>query len=205
MPFQRWLCPQKMWFLYISFIRHYSDSCPQDITYIECPVPTHREQKGWCHKQVPMLDPHSVLTYLVDEIGLEIKESELKKYWREARANGCPWAQDESQDRIPVKIFGDDCVYDDRQTKAYAIVMSLPLWRPKSARNSRFLLWVQKSSKFVGFEGVQPVLARLVWSLNYAYDNKLPKTGHRFVVTEIGGDWAWFRFFFSSLSGIGTA
>ena len=26
--------------------------------------------------------------------------------------------------------------------------------------------------------------------------NKLPKTGHRFVVTEIGGDWAWFRFFF---------
>ena len=163
---------------------------------MDCPIPSHRdESKAWKYQQVPMYDPHSVLAYLFDDIGLQIPDSEIRKYWREAALAGCPWALEEPGYRIPVKIFGDDCVYDDRKTKAYAIVMSLPLWRPKAARNSRFLLWSDRSSNFVGFEGMLPVLARIVWSLNLAYDTRLPKTGYRFAVTEIGGDWAWQRFF----------
>lgn len=164
---------------------------------MECPVPTHRESSKdtWKHKMIPMYDPHLVLSYLFDEVGLEIDEEQVRSYWQSAAERGCPWAQTEDFDRVPVKLFGDDCVYDERLTKAYAIVMSLPLWRPKAARNSRFLLWVQKSSEFVGFEGLQPVLARMVWSLNIAYDQRLPKSGRRFCVCEIGGDWAWNRFF----------
>ena len=163
---------------------------------MECPVPSGRESsKAWRFKQIPMYDPHSLLEYLFDEINLDIPTEEIRKYWQAASERGCPWALRESGDRIPVKIFGDDCVYDERLTKAYGIVLSLPLWRPKSARNSRFLLWAQKSSQFVGFEGLLPILARMVWSLNLAYDTNLPKTGHRFAVCEIGGDWAWNRFF----------
>ena len=143
-----------------------------------------------------MFDPHAMLEYLFDEIGLQISQADIGRYWQEAADRGCPWAATESgQMRIPVKIFGDDCVYDERQTKAYAIYMSLPLWRPKSARNSRFLIWTQKSSQFVGIEGLQPVLARMVWSFNLLYHTGLEKSGHRFCVCEIGGDWSWNRFF----------
>ena len=145
---------------------------------------------------VGMYDPHKMLEYLFDDCGLEIQEQTVRDYWDNALARGCPWAQGETlHEMIPVKLFGDDCVYDERLTKAYAIVMSLPLWRPKAARNSRFLLWAQKSSEFTGFEGLQPVLARMAWSFNVAFTDQLPKSGHRFVVTEVGGDWAWNRFF----------
>lgn len=167
----------------------------QEFTYVDCPVPTNRENKIWQHQQVPMYDPHALLEYLFDDVGLELDMGEVRRYWAEASARGCPWAQTETENRIPVKIFGDDCVYDERLTKAYAMVLSLPLWRPKSGRNSRFLLWVQKSSQFAGFEGLLPLLARMVWSFNVAYDRKLPKTGHRFAICEIGGDWSWNRFF----------
>lgn len=126
---------------------------------------------------------------------MQIDKSEVQKYWQQASERGCPWASGESGERIPLKIFGDDCVYDERQNKAYAVVLSLPLWRPKSARNSRFLIWAQKSSQFVGFETLQPLLARMVWSLNMLYDQPLEKSGYTFAVCEIGGDWAWNRFF----------
>lgn len=142
-----------------------------------------------------MYDPHSVLSYLFDEIGLTIDPGEVRRYWAKASERGCPWAQQEPGDRIPVKIFGDDCVYDERLNKAYALVLSLPLWRPRSARNSRFLLWAQRSTQFQGFEGILPVLARMVWSFNLVYDQGLQQSGHRFAVCEIGGDWAWNRFF----------
>ena len=171
---------------------------------MECPIPSGREsEKKFAFGQVPMYDPHEVLHYLFEEISLQIPPEEVRTYWQQAARTGCPWAQRELAEsghnlddlRIPVKIFGDDCVYDERLTKAYGIYMSLPLWRPNSARNSRFLLWAQKSSQLQGFEGLQPVLARMVWSFNQAYDNKLQRSGLRFCVCEIGGDWSWNRFF----------
>ena len=172
------------------------------MSWVDCPVPPGRESvKNYAHEGVPMFDPHKILAYLFDEISLTIPPETVKQYWEEAARAGCPWAQreitesDPSEFRIPVKIFGDDCVYDERLTKAYAIFMSLPLWRPNSARNSRFLIWSQKSSHFAGFQGLQPLLARIVWSLNIAYDTRLEKSGIRFCVCEIGGDWAWNRFF----------
>ncbi len=58
----------------------------------------------------------------------------------------------------------------------------------------RFLLWTQKASQFAGIQGLQPVLARMVWSLNILHEQGLPKSRYRFAVCEIGGDWSWFRF-----------
>lgn len=67
---------------------------------MDCPVLSGRESsRAWRFKQVPMYDPQ----------------------------RNCPWAVNEPGDRIPVKIFGDDCVYDERLSKAYALVLSLPL------------------------------------------------------------------------------
>ena len=172
------------------------------MSWIECPLQSGREStKEYKHVQVPMFDPGAILRYLFDEIALEIPTDKIQEYWVQAANAGCPWAQRELNEsglsdlRIPVKLFGDDCVYDERLTKAYGIYMSLPLWRPHSARNSRFLMWAQKSTQFAGFEGLLPLLGRMAWSLNQAYDHKLEKSGHRFCVTEIGGDWSWNRFF----------
>lgn len=172
------------------------------MSWIECPLQSGREStKEYKHVQVPMFDPGAILRYLFDEIDLEIPTDKIQEYWVQAANAGCPWAQRELNEsglsdlRIPVRLFGDDCVYDERLTKAYGIYMSLPLWRPHSARNSRFLIWAQKSTQFAGFEGLLPLLGRMVWSLNQVYDHKLEKSGHRFCVTEIGGDWSWNRFF----------
>ena len=117
--------------------QQYMFASGQEMTYVECPVPSGRESsKAWRYKQIPMYDPHSLLAYLFDEINLQSPTVEVRKYWQAAAESGCPWALRETGDRIPVKIFGDVCVYDERLTKAYGIVLSLPLWRPKSARNS---------------------------------------------------------------------
>ena len=90
---------------------------------MDCPVPTNRENKIWQHQQIPMFDPHALLEYLFDDVGLELDMGEVRRYWSEASERGCPWAQTETENRIPVKIFGDDCVYDERLTKAYAMVL----------------------------------------------------------------------------------
>ena len=167
----------------------------QEMSFVECPIPSQRESTCWRYTLVPLFDPHAVLEYLFDEIGVCIDPLQVQRYWTEAAERGCPWAQGDCGNRIPLKLFGDDCVYDDRLNKAYAIYMSLPLWRPRAARNSRFLIWAQKSTQFAGFQGLQPLLARMVWSLNMAFEKALPKTGLRFAVVEIGGDWSWNRFF----------
>ena len=72
----------------------------QDFTFVDCPVPSHRENKTWNHKQVPMYDPHVLLSYLFDDIGLKIDPGVVKKYWDDAAARGCPWALQEPQPEI---------------------------------------------------------------------------------------------------------
>lgn len=66
-----------------------------------------------------MYDPHAVLSYLFDDCGLQIDQVKVRNYWAEAASRGCPWALGEPGDR-------DECVYDERLTKAYGIFCHYP-------------------------------------------------------------------------------
>ena len=43
-------------------------------------------------KMIPMVLPEDLLTYLYGELGLEIPDAEIEKYWKHAKEHGCPWA-----------------------------------------------------------------------------------------------------------------
>ena len=73
--------------------------------------------------------------------------------------------------------------------KCLSFVLSCPLWKPKSARNSRFVLAVLCLNDSLGWQTIKPLLADLVYGLNEAATLE----GGSFVVTEIGGDWKYFR------------
>ena len=142
-----------------------------------------------------MFDPHRVLEYVFDECQLQLGHGVLEEFWHQARANGVPWAalgHDGGELRVPVKLFGDDCkVGKACGEKVSSIFLSCPLFRPYAARQSRWLLWSMRHTLFLGPITLRPILARITWSLNLAYDQALPKSGLKFVCTEISGDWKW--------------
>ena len=172
---------------------------PQDLHYVTVPTAVDEQAKmdpkQWVNVDIPMYDPHQVLAYLWDEVGITVSEEAVHSFWNEARANGIPWAflEEQNTQRLPIKLFGDDCTYNQQLDKCLAIVISCPLWRPKSARNTRWIIAVLKLNSSVGFETVRPVLARCVWSLNLAYETATAVAKARFVVTEIAGDWKYLR------------
>ena len=146
-----------------------------------------------------MVDPHVLLAFLWDSVKLEIDPEILHTYWREAKIRGLPWAQgyDGQHARIPLRLFGDDAAVGRKSgEKLYAIFLSCPLFRPKCARQSRWLLWCMRSSLYVGFQSLRPILARLTWSLNKAFNEVCNETGVMFQVTEIAADWKFMRDFF---------
>ncbi|CAE6956176.1 unnamed protein product [Symbiodinium sp. CCMP2592] len=78
--------------------------------------------------------------------------------------------------------------------KALAFVLSCPLWRPRSARNSRFLLSILSlDDSYLGWATLKPVIGHIVAALNRAAATPLTQDGRCFIVTEIGGDWKYFR------------
>ena len=149
----------------------------------------------------------------------------MANYWKEARAQGVPWAWNvqDGVDRLPVKLFGDDARYGARNgEQIYAVYISCPLFRPRCARQSRWLIWSLRSSLFLGeasharlvtyffvkltfkfqhllkefdfqtstgYETLQPVMARIVWSMRLV--------AARFMITEISGDWKYLRQLFN--------
>ena len=170
-------------------------------------------------ENVDLLEPHSILAYLLDA-GLDIPQERVREYWTFARDLEQPWAtfSPASQDHIPVGVWGDSAtVYTEfGRYKILAIFMSLPLWRPKSVRYSRFLLFTMESDRLLDHRSLLPIWRRIVWSLNCSFNGTWPAcgpqgerltggqasrnagkplcaSGAKFCCTEIRGDWAWLK------------
>ena len=154
------------------------------------------DRNNWEYRDVPIYWPHEVLKFIFDEVGVAVPLTELRKYWENAREHGLPWAKDSADDaqpRIPIKFFGDDATYNQQGDKFLGFIISCPLWRPNSGRNSRWPVAVISLYNSLGYPTMHPILRNLVWSLNVAFDVPLPRTGHVFQVTELGGDWKYHR------------
>ena len=89
--------------------------------------------------------------------------------------------------------------------------MSFPLWRPRSIRASRFLLFCIDEKYLYQRKTMNAVLRRAVWSLNVLFTGIFPSFGpwgepfnpnlvgkpvcgpHRFAITELRGDQLWHK------------
>ena len=165
---------------------------------------------GFVMETVHMLDPHSVVAYLVNIIGVQIPAHDVAAYWGHARAHGEAWVTNHpaTSEHIPLGLYGDEARFSTTfsQDKVLGIFLNMPLWRPRSIRASRFLLFGIEEKKLYKHFTLDAVLRRIVWSINLLFDGMLPQVDHagkhirgaspghickdasRFALTELRGD-----------------
>ena len=137
---------------------------------------------GFSMGTVHMLDPHSVVAYLVNVIGLVIPPDDVATYWDRARANGEAWATNHpaTSRHMPLGLYGDEARFNTAfsQDKVLGLFINLPLWRPKSIRASRFLIFALEENKLYKHFTLDAVLRRIVWSINLLFDGSMPQVDH---------------------------
>ena len=174
----------------------------------------------------PIVDPHSVVAFLVEKAGLQTPKGALSKYWNHAATFGQEWAQGVGVDTLPIGIYGDAArVFTKFSSVNIAgIFMNLILWKPQSVRMSRYLLFCIPEHQLWKHKTLNVVYRRITWSLNCLHDGLHPHVDQydqplrphlaqlagqplpRCKLTEIRGDWSWhkkiFRFERTSWNGI---
>ena len=189
-----------------------------DLT-VKCSLEEEKQLQAKHKKEsFQMMDPHTVLTYVFQQ-GIEIPAGDVEAYWNFARDMKQAWAVDSpaSTAHMPVGLWGDSATVftEFGSYKIVAIFMSLPLWRPKSVKHSRFLIFCIEGNKLWSHETLLPIWNRITWSLNSSFAGKWPTVGpsgepfqglaaekagqllcakgHKFICTEIRGDWLWLK------------
>lgn len=158
---------------------------------------------------VPYLLPHDILRYLLVECGLTIDETLCQNFWRHLETVGEEVAVASKEFRSldskqvwPVGIHGDEAcmgLNNAPYDKVMGVFLSLPLFRPRSTRISRFLLFALETAKVVDVQNtVNPILQHIVASLNHCTERGIE--GRRMILTELRGDQLWFRFLFNHAS-----
>ena len=83
--------------------------------------------------------------------------------------------------------------------KVAGVFLNLPLFRPKSSRLSRYLLFALEINKVISAqETYYPLLAKIVESCNFATEHGVQ--GRHFLLSEFRGDQLWFRQLFQHVS-----
>ena len=197
----------------------------QDIIEVVAPIDLTEEGKGIIDAKLPVVNLLSLMQYLVDEHGLDLQDHELQRYWRHCRQY-FPWGSSHpaaaAGEHWPLSIYGDEARYTEAsgyQEKLVVLDISVPLWRPASTRNSRFVLWACRESLCVGHKTLWNIYRYIRWSLDWLYLGVKPTEGYlgevlplnlqrsqpdhaeplcrrgiKFTLTEVRGDWAWHSF-----------
>ena len=186
---------------------------------MRAPIKNPKHPDGFEYVDLEVRDPHEILSHLFSDVGLDVSESSVDAYWRHHRAVGSPWLQtsDASNRHIPVGLYGDGAkarqMAFQPAEKVFGLFLSLPLWRPRSIRHSRWLLFSIDEQFLLGRKTLNCVLKRIVWSLNIAFFGAHPThgpdgqplnskrageplipSGRGFACTELRGDWSYFKF-----------
>ena len=192
----------------------------KEVEGIRLPVKDPKEQRGLKMETFPIVYPHRILSYLFNTVGVSIPDDAVVEYWDHARQVGEPWAVNSpaSCHHVPLGLHGDAARLwtISRFEKHIGIFMNIVLFRPKSTRHSRFLLFSLPHEKLFKNRTLNYVWARLAWSLEACFRGKNPAkgptgrpltgkhllranlpidaSGNRcFCVTEYRGDWEWHR------------
>ncbi len=105
---------------------------------------------------------------------------------------------------VRIGVYGDEANISDNvyhPFKIFCLFLNILHYRPKSARLSRFLLCAVRSEWLIHPLTLRPILSRIVWSLNIAYEGVDPTqpskplcvNGARFIVGEFRGDQEFHR------------
>ena len=156
-------------------------SLVQEMDTIKIPVVDKKSPTGLSVEKYPILHPHRVLSYLFDVVKIEIDMVKLHNFWDHARSVGEPWAVSSpaTREHIPLGVHGDSArlwtVY--QVEKQMSISLNLPLFRPRSTRFSRFVVFTCPSNKLYKNRTLNAVWRRLVWSINACFDGLNPTVG----------------------------
>ncbi len=212
----KWLC-----FLPVGILISVLGNQNEEIETIRLPVKDPKAQRGVAVESFPILHPHRVLTYLFDDVGITIPEEDVRRYWQHAKSVQEPFAINApdtcTDSHIPIGIHGDAARLWTQVTfeKLVGITMNLTLFRPKSVRHSRFMLFTIPVAKLYKNRTLNYVWERLCWGFDAAFAGYNPEKGprgsrlvgrhlaragqpltkgfHKFCVTEYRGDWEWRR------------
>ena len=159
---------------------------------------------------LPVLLPFDVMKYLLVECKFKIDQDLLTNFWMHLETVSDNWAMSTkafreacgSQEVWPLGLYGDEAVMglvNAPTSQIFGLYMNAPLYRPKSTRMSRYLLFSVEIDKISSMEKtVFPVLQVITESFN-----KLTSVGIgnvRFLLSEIRGDQVFFRSIFKHKS-----
>ena len=202
-------------FIHIFVVLNFSPN--KEMEHIWIPSLDEKCPNGYRLQQQQMLFPHRIMSYLFNECNLQIPEADIHQYWDNAIADGETYASVESRHRIPLGIYGDSAqlITKVQFEKILCFFLNIPIFRPRSVRYSRFLLWSCDSSLLFKNRTVNAVLRWVVWSLNCLYYGTNPTTRpgnrplskaeedragtwitnrkHQFQVVECRGDWEFHK------------
>lgn len=174
-----WLCPRAL----------------EETTWVETLVRGKLRESDPVPQMLPMVLPENLLHYLFQTLELEIQPDDVELYWDHARARNCPWSHisDEHPGIIPCALYGDAAKYSTAGEKILRVFMSLVLWRPKSARNSIWLLFSVNCASCLGPQTLWPMYTKILDSMWKLYTHGLNINGKvmRFAISELKGDWEW--------------
>lgn len=164
----------------------------------------------------PIMDVHDILGYLVGKGHLVVPLHERQKFWRVARENGEEWAAFGEPHFHPIGLYGDAATIQTKfgRESVLAMFVNLVLWKPKSTRLSRYLIFAIQEERMTSLT-LHTFLQRIAWSSNHAFSGRYPEcgprgemlcgaarqnagalltpSGDRFMVTEHRGHWSWHK------------
>ena len=169
---------------------------------MKCEVNTPKMDGSTMEMDFPLLLPEKVVKYLIEDCGLQVPPSRLKEYWEHLESLHDPWALETKAYRsasevpvIPLGFYGDEANmgFIGVQEKIIGLTLNLPLFRPKSTRFARYSIFSIRSDLVVDpVRTFYPVLRQIVISFNKLSDEFVSCAN--FLVSEIRGDQAWFRY-----------
>ena len=181
------------------------------------PIADGKLPAGYRIEQQPILFPHQIMSYVFNECQLDLPQDAINKFWDDAIAGGEGHATEDSRNRVPIGLYGDaaQLVTKVRIEKLLCLFCNIPIFRPRSIRFSRFLIWCCDVSALYKSRTLNTVLRWVTWSCNalYAGTHPLVRPGNRplephevsragswltdkrlkFQVCELRGDWEFHK------------
>ena len=168
-----------------------------------------------------VVDPHQLVSYLFNQCGLHIDDDKVQAFWQHHRAVKSPFMDvyTGGDSHIPLGLYGDGArarqIAYQAPEKVIGIFLNLPLFRPRSARHARYLLFSIDEELCFGRKTLNAVYNRLTWSLNHLFRGRWPThgpggeqltspnagslvtpDGKEFALVEHRGDWSFMKWVF---------
>jgi hypothetical protein len=193
----------------------------EETSYVRAPIKNTKTPEGFEMVNLEVVDPHQLVTYLFNQCGLQIDGDKVQTFWQHHRAVKSPFMDvyTGGESHIPLGLYGDGArarqIAYQAPEKVIGLFLNVPLFRPKSARHARYLLFSIEEELCFGRKTLNAVYNRLTWSLNHLFHGRWPTHGPRgerltspkagslitpdgkqFAVVEHRGDWSFMKWLF---------